>query len=164
MTGFRKGTPEDLDALILLLQAAVRDMEQKGIHQWDAVYPNRKDLEQDVRTQTLYVCAREGKPIAMGVLNEQWDPEYEELNWKQSGNVCILHRLCIHPAVQGRGMGRQMLLGLEEAARSMGYTAIRLDAFSQNPHAQRLYRGMGYAYVGDVVFRKGVFHCYEKGI
>jgi len=50
----------------------------------------------------------------------------------------------------------------EEYARSSGYSSIRLDAFLQNKAALKLYEKRGYENVGTVVFRKGVFNCYEK--
>jgi hypothetical protein len=42
--------------------------------------------------------------------------------------------------------------------------AIRLDAFTLNPGAIRLYEGRGYRKAGSVRFRKGMFNCYEKAV
>lgn len=39
---------------------------------------------------------------------------------------------------------------------------IRLDAFTGNPRALKLYDGLGYRRSGYVTFRKGLFVCFEK--
>jgi ribosomal protein S18 acetylase RimI-like enzyme len=50
----------------------------------------------------------------------------------------------------------------EDTLRSEGIEAVRLDAFSQNPAALRLYEKRGYEKVGEVTFRKGRFYLFEK--
>ena len=50
----------------------------------------------------------------------------------------------------------------EDRARELGYCAIRLDAFTKNPRALRLYQTLGYHDAGGVTLRKGPFRCFEK--
>lgn len=42
--------------------------------------------------------------------------------------------------------------------------AVTLDTFLGNPIALSLYHSFGYGYAGDVFFRKGKFHCFEKSL
>ena len=44
----------------------------------------------------------------------------------------------------------------------MGYQSIRLDVFSENPFAQKLYRKNGYVTRGSAEWRKGRFDLMEK--
>ncbi len=53
---------------------------------------------------------------------------------------------------------------VEQYAEVHGYDVIRLDAFTRNPAAVRLYEGRGYRKAGIVSFRKGPFYCFEKRI
>ena len=54
-------------------------------------------------------------------------------------------------------------MGAVEAwARERGYRDIRLDAFSLNPQALRMYDRLGYAKRGEAVWRKGLFYLMEK--
>lgn len=53
---------------------------------------------------------------------------------------------------------------IESIIQSKGIETIRLDAFSQNPIALRMYENLGYKKVGEVNFRKGLFYLYEKKI
>lgn len=51
---------------------------------------------------------------------------------------------------------------IESTFLGNGIQAVRLDAFSLNPYALRLYERLGYRKTGEVTFRKGVFYLYEK--
>jgi ribosomal protein S18 acetylase RimI-like enzyme len=42
------------------------------------------------------------------------------------------------------------------------YSSIRLDAFTENLSALNFYKRNGYVFRGQIVFRKGIFNCYEK--
>jgi ribosomal protein S18 acetylase RimI-like enzyme len=53
---------------------------------------------------------------------------------------------------------------IEETLRARGVKAVRLDAFSLNPFALRLYERLGYEKTGEVTFRKGLFYLYEKDL
>lgn len=55
--------------------------------------------------------------------------------------------VCIAPAFQGRGIGTQLLLGLQEEARSLGVPlTLHVDSESR---ARRLYARHGFAALGD---------------
>jgi RimJ/RimL family protein N-acetyltransferase len=41
---------------------------------------------------------------------------------------------------------------------------MRLDAFSENPRALRVYDRDGYRRAGQVRLRKGTFICFEKAL
>jgi len=45
---YRLGTKQDIDAICLLIQQAINEMESHGIYQWDDIYPERKDFEEDI--------------------------------------------------------------------------------------------------------------------
>ena len=51
---------------------------------------------------------------------------------------------------------------LEQSVLDRGLRAIRLDAFSLNPAALKLYESRGYERAGEIQFRKGLFYLYEK--
>ena len=48
--------------------------------------------------------------------------------------------------------------------KDMGYNAVRLDTFTENPFAQRLYRHNGYESRGYADWRKGRFDLMEKAL
>jgi len=51
---------------------------------------------------------------------------------------------------------------IESQIKNRGYDSIRLDVFTKNPYAQRLYRNNGYEVRGFAEWRKGRFDLMEK--
>jgi GNAT superfamily N-acetyltransferase len=162
----RRAHEDDLPRLADLLHACVTQMQAGGIDQWDDVYPTLATMRADVAAGTLYVAAAPGRPIAGAfVVDQREEPEYAAVAWRLVGTpVGVVHRLMIHPDCQRRGLARHLMRFAEIAARRAGCAAIRLDAFTGNAPSLSLYRTLGYADVGQVRFRKGVFRCFEKDL
>ena len=60
-----------------------------------------------------------------------------------------IKRMYVLPELRGRGLARELLGALEDAARALGYTVARLDTGARQPHAERLYRESGYRDIGN---------------
>ena len=162
MMNIRKCKADELDMVMELIREAVKDMRCRGIEQWDEIYPNIEGIAKDIAQGSLYVYEDE---VIKGivVLNEYQDKEYEEVNWEFADDKpLVIHRLCIHPGYQSKGIAGAMVRYADEYARANGYLSIRLDAFPQNERACCLYKKAGYKKVGSVTFRKGLFYCFEK--
>ena len=162
---FRRAGTDDLDALVALYGAAAQDMREKGIDQWDEYYPDREILAEDVESGDMTLGLLDGQLACAYVVNREYEPEYELGAWEHTeGDFCVLHRLCVNPEMQGQGLARQTMARMEKTARDQGFDSVRLDVFSQNLHAQRLYERLGYKRTGEVRFRKGIFYLMEKGL
>lgn len=160
---FRQGKEEDLDAIAALFEKAILHMDRQGIPQWDEVYPNREVLQQDIEKQQLYVGLWEGQLASVYVLNRECDPDYASGDWTYRGEEYrIIHRLCVDPSVQNQGIGRNTMQHIENELIRQGIKAVRLDAFTRNPYALRMYEGLGYQTVGHADWRKGRFYLMEK--
>lgn len=153
----------DLPEVQSLYRAAIARMREQGIDQWDAIYPAADVLEADVTSGEMEVGRLEGAIRVAFSLSERCDAEYTLCAWRYpEARCCVLHRLCVHPEAQGRGVAGETMAHIESALLLRGYETLRLDAFSQNPYALRLYENLGYERVGEVRFRKGLFYFYEK--
>lgn len=154
---------EDLDEIFAMFRAAIAEMEQQGIPQWDEVYPNRDILHRDIIAGQLFVGRIQHEIVCAYVLNTDCDIEYQLGDWKYPREYAkIVHRLCVHPNYQHRGIARSTMLHIEQQAKSLGASSIRLDAFTLNPYALRLYENLGYNRTGMVTWRKGDFYLIEK--
>lgn len=160
---YRRGTMNDLDAIQLLVKAAVAQMNDQGIDQWDGLYPVREDFEQDIREKQLFVGVSDNQIAAIFTLNNECDEEYKNGEWKEPDKpFLVVHRLCVSPQFQNRGIAKQMMKQAEKAALSCGIKAVRLDVYSKNPFALKVYESCGYSKVGMVEWRKGLFYLMEK--
>lgn len=63
--------------------------------------------------------------------------------------VAEIKRMYVLPDSRGRGLARQLLAAIEDAARELGYERVRLDTGASQPHARALYESAGYQDVPD---------------
>lgn len=160
---YRAGTLNDVDAICELIKAAIEKMEEQGIHQWDELYPDRSDFISDIEKNTLYVAAEGDELVAIYVISTECDDAYFECSWNgELSKACVIHRLCVSSRFQNKGVGQTILSHIEEHLRELGYESARLDVFTENPYALRLYRKNGYEERGYADWRKGRFILMEK--
>ncbi len=70
------------------------------------------------------------------------------VKWLPDG-ACEIKRMYVMPAWRGQGVARRLLHVLEDRARGLGYTIVRLDTGPRQPEAQRLYESEGYVEVAN---------------
>ena len=160
-----KGKIEDITLIVDLIKDIIIDMETKGIYQWNEHYPSQSIFENDINNETLYLMKNDHECLGIIVFDEQQSPEYKEIDWLTEGKkVLVIHRLAINPKYQKQGIARLLMDFAENIAIKKGYTSIRLDAYSGNPRALKLYENRGYEKTGQLFFsfRELPFYCFEK--
>jgi GNAT superfamily N-acetyltransferase len=80
---------------------------------------------------------RDGAPVCGGGVKRLDDAAAE------------IKRMYVVPAARRRGYAREMLGALEDAARELGYSTVRLDTGSRQAHAQAMYEAAGYRPIGN---------------
>lgn len=86
---------------------------------------------------------------AYGVATFNYDLEF-------AGRDAFVTELYVHPANRGRGLGRQMLAAIAEAARTEGVRALHLMVRPANTIAQRLYESMGFETMDRLVMTRRI--------
>ena len=163
MLNFRKATSNDIEEIWDIVYNAVDVMIRQNIFQWDDLYPTKEDFQKDVDKNQLYIGLVNDKIAVVYALNQECEKEYENGKWKYKEEAFyIVHRLCVNPAFQNKGIAKSTLLYIEEQLKAKGIHVIRLDAFQNNPFALRLYDSLGYSRVGYADWRKGRFFLLEK--
>lgn len=161
----RKAIASEIDELMALTRECAKKMISDGIFQWNEHYPHRKAFEEDVLRSELYVLEIDEKLKGCIVVSIIKDREYDDIEWltPDKGNIYI-HRLAVHPDLQGKGYARKLMDFAEDLALRNGMRSVRLDTFSQNKRNQRFYENRGYTRLGDIFFPKQSihpFHCFE---
>jgi ribosomal protein S18 acetylase RimI-like enzyme len=91
-----------------------------------------------------------GEVVAMGALR------------RVSDTVAEIKRMRVDARFQGQGFGRTILQRLEERARQLGFTTLRLDTTLSQAPAQHLYRSNGYREVGHAHLGRQELILFER--
>lgn len=100
---YRLGRFEDIEAITILIQEAIKEMEKHNIYQWDEIYPTVEDFKDDIEKGSLFVAEQNEKIIALYVISDESDEAYNYAEWKYPKETSfVLHRFCVSPSVQNR--------------------------------------------------------------
>lgn len=80
----------------------------------------------------------------------------------ESGRIGEVTRVFVVPAARGRGVGAWLLRSLEDHARQLGVTLLRLDTRDDLLEARRLYARHGYREIPPLYERQYADHWFEK--
>ncbi len=120
--------PPDLPALAELDAAAFEPLWHFGEKElWELLFRSR-----------MQVALWEGKLVGYSAITA-------------NGDEAHLARLAVHPAVQGMGIGRQLLIDSIAYAHDQQFTAVALNTQVSNTRSQRLYRQLGFRPTGLVL-------------
>jgi GNAT superfamily N-acetyltransferase len=145
---------DQLDEILEIYRHATRKMNEQGITQWADDYPSEELVKDDIQKRNLYALLDEERVAAVVVLDQEYEDAYEKVSWSdQSGRFLVVHRLCVNPAIQGRGVSRILMGEIERFAKEHGYTSIRLDTQIKNEKAMRLYMVNEYEQKGIIYLR-----------
>jgi len=78
--------------------------------------------------------------------------------------MASIKRMWVDPRFRGLGLGRRILLELEDQARELGFTVVRLETNGALAEAVRLYRSAGYREVEAFNDDPYAQHWFEKGL
>ena len=162
---YSKADKTQTEEVFSVFSAAIQNMELQGIHQWDEIYPDKPTIADDIIRNQMYIGKIDNRIAVCFVLSEEYDEEYKNGCWQHpDSRFCVIHRLCVNPEFQNKGIASETMKYIENLCKSGGYDSIRLDCFTENPYSRRLYDKTGYSVVGYANWRKGRFELREKKI
>ena len=161
----RRSHTADLGNIMLMYKSCVKGMLKNGITQWDNSYPNADIILADIKARTYYVAKKNGVIVGGINIDENQDHTYLTIDWEDKSNsFLVVHRLAVKEENWGDGIGKKLMLFVEEVAREENYSSIRLDTYSGNPKAMEFYLKLGYSELGTIDLKpnKKEYHCFEK--
>lgn len=149
-----KATMEDIDAIENgYLELLLYEENHISWSNWAlGIYPTRITAECAFQSNTLYVLKDKDRICASMILNQLQANDYSEIKWRyqaKSEEVLVIHTLCVHPSMAGKGYGKAMVKFALEQANKMKCRVIRLDTYAQNEPAAALYKSLGFKYSGE---------------
>jgi GNAT superfamily N-acetyltransferase len=141
------GSP-DVQALVRAQQE-----EMRGLYDGEADIGPTREAAMFVEPDGIFVVVRDAEhAVACGGVC-RFDETRAELK-----------RMYVVPGARGRGLGRRLLVELEEQARRSGYLAVVLETGDKQPEALGLYRSAGYERIPcyPPYSERALSLCFEK--
>ena len=132
LRGFRS---EDRDSIVELDEVVLAELDVLGLPR---KFADLNAIEKEHLAHGAFVVAEtDAVIVGMGGIRFSAD------------KTARINRMRVHPEQQGTGIGRSILIWLEERAVAAGIEKIRLNTLVTQKAAQRLYESSGYVKVGE---------------
>lgn len=161
---FRKATPEELEAVLLLLKEAALWLQKKGIDYWQdwiSPPPNFIDwIKQGFDQNEFYMVENDRGVI--GCFRLQWqDPMF----WGDREDTAgYIHSFTISRDLAGQSIGKCVLDLIESYCRQNEKEFLRIDCGINIKGLRKYYEQYGFKPVGEVTVLGERLTLYEKQI
>ena len=147
----RLAFPNEVNAVMKVIEDAKKTLAQSGSDQWQNGYPNVDIIIDDIISGQAYVALEEGEVIAYAAVTRSPESAYDAIyegKW-QGGEpeYLVFHRIAVASDVQGQGVAQTFLEGLIEG---FDYLDFRSDTHAQNKVMQHIFEKLGFKQVGKV--------------
>ena len=147
----RLAFPNEVDAIMQVIEEAKKCLADAGSTQWQNGYPNTDTIIEDIISGQAYVALEEGELLAYAAVTKSPEKAYEAIydgNWEgKEAEYLVFHRIAVASDVQGQGVAQTFLEGLIEG---FDYLDFRSDTHDQNKVMQHIFEKLGFKQVGKV--------------
>ena len=151
MMEIRLAFPNEVDAIMQVIEEAKKCLADAGSTQWQNGYPNTDTIIDDIISGQAYVALEEGELLAYAAVTKSPEKAYEAIydgNWEgKEAEYLVFHRIAVASDVQGQGVAQTFLEGLIEG---FDYLDFRSDTHDQNKVMQHIFEKLGFKQVGKV--------------
>jgi putative acetyltransferase len=148
--------PESFDAPDVVALCAAQQQEMSELYDGEADIGPTRDSAMFEQPEGIFLVLRDddGRAVACGGI-ARFDRARGELK-----------RMYVVPELRGRGLGRLLLVELEQAARRLGYRSVVLETGDLQPEALGLYETSGYERIPcyPPYDSRALSLCFEKSL
>jgi GNAT superfamily N-acetyltransferase len=145
--------PEPFDSPDVATLVDAQQEEMRGLYEGEADIGPTREAAMFLPPDGVFLVVRdEGRAVGCGGVC-RFDETRAELK-----------RMYVVPEARGRGLGRRLLVALEDEARRLGYHGIVLETGDRQPEALGLYKSAGYEPIPcyGVYASRVLSMCFEK--
>ena len=139
---FRQATPDDVDAIVRIVNAAYRGTE--GVKGWTT----EEHLVEGMRIVAPELLAMMSAPGSRFELAIEGEAIVGSVHLRREGSSCHLGMLSVDPARQAAGLGRALLARGETIAREWGCERMRISVLDVRKELLAYYERRGYRATG----------------
>ncbi len=128
---------------------------------WNESYPGEIEIAEDLQAGTLYVLEEDREII--GAISIVPENEYDDFDcWTVKDNTREFARVVIRRDQQHKGLSVHLVEGIIRELQKQGTAAIHIAVAKENLPAQKLYRKMGFDFLGEADMYGHSFYLCEK--
>ncbi len=150
---FRQAKLDDLIVIMEIIKDAKNYLKNNNIDQWQNNYPDRKTIENDIKSKNSYVIEKDKKIIASTAFVFGEDKTYQKIydgQWLNDNEYAVIHRLAVAKKYKGKSIGSLLIKELKKLAFDNGVSTIRIDTHQNNLSMQRLIKKNDFIYCGII--------------
>lgn len=151
----RLRSDDDMVALTALIHRAYAPLAARGLHYWGSRQTVADTIARCSRGET-WLAEVAGDVVGTVTLQAPADtagcPAYDR------ADTAKFQQLCVEPALQGQGVGSDLMDHVEQRARTLGAGRLALDTSAHAAGLIRTYTARGYVFVGHVDYRPDVHY------
>lgn len=143
---------EHIDEMMIITDAAKKQLAGLGLDQWQKGYPSREVWESDAKLGCTQLAVEDGKIMGIFAFQTTPDASYYEINgkWLTDGEYASMHRVCVADDAKGRGVAGQMFAHGFAMAKELGLPSMRIDTHPGNIPMQRALIKAGFSACGEI--------------
>jgi len=111
----RLAFPNEVDAIMQVIEEAKKCLAEAGSTQWQNGYPNTDTIIEDIISGQAYVALEEGELLAYAAVTKSPEKAYEAIydgSWEgRESEYLVFHRIAVASDVQGQGVAQTFLEG-----------------------------------------------------
>ena len=150
---FRPANEADMGDILRIVGDARASLKKHGVDQWQGPYPDERAFLFDMERGECFVVCHGEEVAGFFTLSTREEKCYGEITdgkWTADMPYCVLHRAAVAAGYRGGELAEYMMKCVEKQAETYGLRCIRVDTHKKNKAMQRLLRGSGYRYRGNV--------------
>lgn len=170
MINLRNAVLEESKEILKFYRKVIDSLEGTEFKtRWSERYPNLEYIESGIKKREVYVYTENGKITSCFVLNNRFEPEYENIDWMTNAKpqeIVIIHAFAVAQDSAGKGIGKEIFNQIKENSIKNNQKTIRIDIIDGNVGAKKVFEKLGFEYVDTAeIFHRAVglekFHLYE---
>lgn len=154
----KKANLEDLLIIESIILEAVAFIKEQGSPQWqDGYHPSNEQITQDIEKGEGFVLIDSANDylVGYGALTHGPETAYDTLvsgQWLyEEEDYLAIHRIALASGMRGKGLSKELLIGLIREGNRQGYFDFRIDTHPQNVMMDKLVTGIGFKECGEII-------------
>lgn len=161
-------TLKDVPDIMRIIKDAQNYLAGLRIDQWQDGYPNKEQIELDIKNNDSYVVLSDlGEIMITTVFTTRPEVTYQNIDGKwitdDNAKYGVIHRLAVREKYRKLGLAKLIFNKAEEKLKGLKISSMRVDTHKDNKGMQQLISKLGYKYCGIIYLENGDERfAYEK--